>query len=841
MLRPKWRLIIRKVVVVLMAMMVIFISVSALMISIFRNDIIEMAWKQLKATITTPSNVEAIDLSFWSSFPMVSIELKNFSIEDAFAKDTLFKAERTYLSFDIWDAWRGKYEVNKLILSHGSLILNEHQRYGKNWMVMDTSANVQDSLPFSLKRLVLEEFSVRYQNDKGLRSVVFIEQGKLKGDFSVDQIDLEVDLNGSAKRLEIEQREWLNKRSIQLSGKVYFDKIQEKLTFEETDFHLSQSAFHLDGWVNFAKGELNCTLNSDEMQATDLMQSMPDFIAHWVTEYEPNGRLSFKSNAKGTFNNPEIVADIIWQEGKILEPKSQMALESLDLSMSYHLKDHADALEIHSLNAGLGGGQCVIKGSVKNLTDPEVNVHMEMEANIEDVKEYLKWDTLEVAKGRIQINADLAGRTSVLADSTIDWTKLNVGGVVIIQDGDFQFKKGSIRLSNVYSVMQLFEQSAQVQQFKANVGNSWFEIEGSIQNLIPYLTTKEQNLTANIEFHSGEFDLKDFVVDGSNHSVNIFLPRTYWNLKGIIDHFQFEEVRAENIQFNAKAEPRNLVISDFFMNFAQGRCSGNFELSQSKDDFWLTDAKVMLSGINMKEGLRQFNNLGQEVIRHEQLSGNLDANIELNFWMDQQWNLNRPSIQFVADVELSNGNIEHLQWLQEVSEYIKKNRWIAPVVDEDLLAQRLENVQFSKLKNIISLSNEVLDIPWMEINTSAFNMVMRATHHFNVDLNYLFGIQVSDLLLRDPSQKPKEDGKKMYILMKGPPGALAFSVEKEPEDFVFNANADEQKLKWKDRLRSKWVGRQNKRDVNPKQKEESRETHPQERSKRKKRSKRVNS
>lgn len=90
-MRPKWRLIIRKVVVVLMAMMVIFISVSALMISIFRNDIIEMAWKQLKATITTPSNVEAIDLSFWSSFPMVSIELKNFSIEDAFAKDTLLK------------------------------------------------------------------------------------------------------------------------------------------------------------------------------------------------------------------------------------------------------------------------------------------------------------------------------------------------------------------------------------------------------------------------------------------------------------------------------------------------------------------------------------------------------------------------------------------------------------------------------------------------------------------------------------------------------------------------------------------------------------------------------
>ena len=127
------------------------------------------------------------------------------------------------------------------------------------------------------------------------------------------------------------------------------------------------------------------------------------------------------------------------------------------------------------------------------------------------------------------------------------------------------------------------------------------------------------------------------------------------------------------------------------------------------------------------------------------------------------------------------------------------------MIDEDLLAQRLSNVQFTKLKNIISLSDEVLEIPWMEINTSAFNMVMRATHHFNVELSYLFGIQVSDLLLRDPSQKPKEDGKKMYILMKGPPDALVFSVEREPEDFVFNANAEEQKIKWKERLKSKWI------------------------------------
>jgi len=806
MLQPRWRLIIRKAVVVVMAVLIMFISVSALMVSIFRNDIIEMAWKQLKTSIQTPSGVESIDLSFWSSFPMVSIELKNFWVLDSFGKDTLFQAERTYLSFDVWDAWKGKYEVNKLILHHGSIDLRESQRRGKNWLVMDTARQVQDSLPFSLKRMVLEDFSVRYQNDKGFQSDVFIDQGKLKGDFSVDLVELEVDLKGRAIRLEIEQREWLKKRNIQLSGKVYFDKVQEQLAFKETDFNLSQSALHLNGWVNFAKGDLNCSLNSDELQASDLMQSMPDFIAHWVKEYEPKGKLSFNSMAVGSFNNPEIKADIIWQEGKVLEPNSQMALDELNLAMTYHLKDNMDAISIHSLSANLGGGKCDINGVVNNLSDPDVNVHVQMEANIEDVKEYLKWDTLEVAKGQIQLTADVAGKTSVLADSTVDWTKVNVGGGIIIKDGDFQFKNGLIRLSNVYSVMQLFEQSAQVQQFKANVGNSSFELNGSVQNLIPYLTTKEQNLTTQIEFHSEQFNLQDFIVSGSNAQVNFFLPRTNWNLMGKIDHFQFEEVRADNIQFNAKASPSNLLISDISMNLAGGKCSGDFELSQVKDDFWLTDANVVLSDINMKEGLRQFNNLGQEVIKYDQLSGNLNANVELNFLLDQQWKLNRPSIQFVADVELSNGNIEHLKWLQEVSEYIKKNRWIAPVVDEDLLAQRLDNVQFSKLKNIISLSNEVLDIPWMEINTSAFNMVMRATHHFNVELNYLFGIQVSDLLLRDPSQKPKEDGKKMYILMKGPPNALVFSVEKEPEDFVFNANAEEQRLKWKDRLKSKWVG-----------------------------------
>jgi hypothetical protein len=80
---------------------------------------------------------------------------------------------------------------------------------------------------------------------------------------------------------------------------------------------------------------------------------------------------------------------------------------------------------------------------------------------------------------------------------------------------------------------------------------------------------------------------------------------------------------------------------------------------------------------------------------------------------------------------------------------------------------------------------------------------MKAIHHLNVEMEYLFGIQVADLLMRDASQQPKADGKKIFILMKGPVDNVKFSVENEPEEVVFSGSQEEQKLKWLDRMRAK--------------------------------------
>jgi hypothetical protein len=805
MLQPKGKLIVRKVLVVLLAMFFVFVSISAVLISVFRQDIIDMAWKRLKASVVTECDAQSIELSFWSSFPMVSIELHDFWIQDAYRRDTLFYADRTYLSFDIWDAWNGNYEVNKMIVRDGIIDLKEDDRLGKNWMVMDTALSSSDSLPISLRKLILEDVWFNYKNDKGLDQSIRIETGKLKGDFNAEQIELEVDITGKAKKVVIEQREWLTQQTIGLNGRINYDKKKEVLQFNNTNFDLAKSTLHLNGWVDFNAGKFDASLLSEKLNATDLLSSMPSFISHWIQRYEPNGWLSFKSTGSGWFSNPKVVADIIWKQGNVVEPDSQLSMEDIDLKITYSLKDHFDEIHLQALSANLGGGRCTVSGDLRDLRDPELDLHVDIQAEIHDLKEYLRWDTLEVAEGKIQLQADVVGKTSVLADSTVDWTKVNAQGGVIITEGNFKLKNSSVQVKDVYAVMQLFQQSAQVQQLNANIGETHFELTGELQNLIPYLTRDDQVLYTNVAIRSSHFNLEDILLPSSSDAVSLFLPRLHWNAEGSIADFHFKEVNATDIQFKANGSPSQMSMEEVSMQLAKGICSGSFQLNQDIDRHWLAHANFNFVEMDARLLFDQFNNFGQGVVKDDQINGKINTQIELNFALDEQWVLDRPSIQFVADVELNDGAIKNLKWLQDVAEYVKKNRWISPVIDEDLLAQRLSNVQFTKLKNIISLSDEVLEIPWMEINTSAFNMVMRATHHFNVELSYLFGIQVSDLLLRDPSQKPKEDGKKMYILMKGPPDALVFSVEREPEDFVFNANAEEQKIKWKERLKSKWI------------------------------------
>jgi hypothetical protein len=127
--------------------------------------------------------------------------------------------------------------------------------------------------------------------------------------------------------------------------------------------------------------------------------------------------------------------------------------------------------------------------------------------------------------------------------------------------------------------------------------------------------------------------------------------------------------------------------------------------------------------------------------------------------------VNEKKIYTDADITITNGELINFKPLEVLSRFIK--------LDE------LKDIKFKNLHNNIEIKNRVINIPQMEINSSALNLLMSGTHNFDDTVDYHFTIDMDEILSKKwISRKPQktefgveeDDGghrTRVFINMKG--------------------------------------------------------------------------
>jgi hypothetical protein len=86
----------------------------------FHDRICELVLKEVNNELLEPIQVSEVDLVFWGSFPSLSIDLKDVSIQDRLSnsksKHCLLKVQNIRLQFNPIDLWNEKYNIYNIIL-----------------------------------------------------------------------------------------------------------------------------------------------------------------------------------------------------------------------------------------------------------------------------------------------------------------------------------------------------------------------------------------------------------------------------------------------------------------------------------------------------------------------------------------------------------------------------------------------------------------------------------------------------------------------------------------------------------------------------------------------------
>ncbi len=767
----------------------------------YRDDIIAKALEVLKQELTAPVQYKNVDVSIWTSFPLLAINFEELEIADALRHDQkLIDLEKLSLAFNWIDAWNENYHVHELKLIKGSLSMRKDKRGRTNWEIFKSKPSNDAEVSMRLERIIFSEVTWQYQDAKSqYNQVVFWDKLKLKGDFSASGSNITVDGEGICQDIKSENRPLIHALAFECSGDVSYDRAKELLTLKSIQWEALDSPMQGNGWVDFKKERCHIQAQADNIEVKQWVDNMPGWISETLRSYEPIGTFQLNGSVEGKWDSPNVQALLQWKEGSIKEPQSGVTLENLDLKLKYDLSKGMDVWHVDHLNADLATGQWSISGNIKNTMKPELDLNVEMHAGLGEMVNFLKWDSLLQSNGQLDVKAKVIGKWNP-EDSSMRWEDWKAEGNVAIKAERFQWHSMPHPVENVQALLQLHEDNAIVHQCLAQYQQSDINLTGKWHQAVDWLLNPDRGIEASVVLKSNHIQGEDFIQgEGSGFGLPAFAKL---QVQCEVDEFDFQQFEAKQFKTNLTVE-EGLVRADAFrLDLADGSLNGRIEcFANAETRLWEVDVDGQVAKVNLPKMMKLFDDFGQTAILSDQLKGVIDAEVDVNFQLNNELKLDRPSVNGIIEMEVNNGEILHWSVLEDVAVYLKKNKWIAPLVDEDLLAKKLSWVKFEQLRNTISISQQSIEIPWMEIKSSALNMIFKANHTFDNQMDYLMGFHVRDLLLRDPNQAPTEDGKKFFISMKGPVSNLQFAVESDKEwKALFDDNIPQ-----RDRSVKKWL------------------------------------
>ena len=147
-----------------------------------------------------------------------------------------------------------------------------------------------------------------------------------------------------------------------------------------------------------------------------------------------------------------------------------------------------------------------------------------------------------------------------------------------------------------------------------------------------------------------------------------------------------------------------------------------------------------------------FDNFDQATLRAEHLTGVFDASGSVQLDIDDAFNWQPESLDVLGSATIRSGEISNLEAFQEIANYLRSNRLMAPLVDPDDLASRLEHVEFEQVESPIYISNGTVQLPHTDIRSSAMNITLEGEYRFDSSIDYTLGFALRDLRAASESE-----------------------------------------------------------------------------------------
>lgn len=766
----------------------------------YNNEVKQFVFTRINQRLTAPLKVGEMELTLFSDFPNASLRLSNVTIADKLSKnqsDTLLYAEKLFLSFNFWDIWNKNYRITKLKVDGGMFHLAYNAVGESNLDIWkkDTTTSSSADFKLDLTSVQIENLFFRFSQPSNGQSLrCFIKTSRLSGNLTADKFKLETALNSRVYMYTINGVNYLNNKDLTVETDLEIDHKKHSIGFNRVKLGINAVNLSIDGAVNYGdNSSVNLHIAGNQISIIELMASLPDFSRESLNEYDTQGFLTINSHLQGKLGNgelPSYTADFTINQASLIEKSSKIKLSSLDLKGRYKTSFSGtdDNLKFDKLAGSFTSGQFNINGYINNFSNPDIKASIVGKVDLEQLSHFLRWKGADTVAGKLAINAQISGLLSRSDTSESQlFNKLKTSGSVALKNGRFKLRGARQTLENVSGEVNLESNLALVKNLSFNTQNSDFLINGVIDNLVPYIFRKDQQMSIEASLQSTRIDLSDFIDEKDNskdgESARLAFPNGIkGNLTTKIDKLLYRRFSANQISGRILLSPEGLVGENMDLKAFNGRVQGSVIIDRQGDQFLLKN-QTTLSNVELDKVFFQFEDFGQQVLTHKEIKGKTDATVTVSAILTNQLQVDVNSLSSTAQLKIRDGELNNLQVLQDLAVYLRSNTAINTVVNCTKLGERLKRVSFSTLENTITIRNKKITIPEMTLKSSALDININGTHSFDNHIDYGLNFRMAEIFRKNEVTEygyivDDNTGMRMFIAISGTTENPQFKYDK---------------------------------------------------------------
>lgn len=745
--------------------------------------------KLIKKTINNNVNAQVewrdLDLTLFSSFPDATVVIKDFSVvnNDPFKGDTLASGERLELQMGIKQLLKKENEqikVDELNLEKAYINIKVDSLGNANYDIAkeqpqttETPTDTTSSgFTFDLSHYEIKDSRINYL-DESTKTFFKLKDVNHEGngDLSVSKSTLETQTNALVS-LDLDGVNYLEDHTITLDANFELDLDKQKYTFLENEAKINELPLTFNGFVqvNEDNNDIDITFKTPSSDFKNFLAIIPKAYSKSLDGVDTTGDFIVDGKIKGIVDDTHIpTLDIKIRSSNASFKYAELPKRVNNITINADIKNETGIVEDTYINIGnltfkIDQDVFATNGSFRNLTENMlVNLSLKGSLDLANIEKVYPLNLEQDLNGRF--TTDLTTNFDMNSVEREQYQNIKSNGTASLKN--FSYKSPDIpnELKVANADVSFKPGNISLNSFAATSGQTDISATGSIQNLIPFLMSK-QDLKGNFNVNSNTFKVSDFMVaedntaatkttsentvttPNNNEAIKIpdFLAATMnFNVKKVIyDDIELSNATGTIAIEDEKASLTNVKSSLFGGNIALNgnvNTKGNTPTFAMDLDLNSIDIDQSFKGLDLLQGLAPI---------AKALQGALNTNIKLN------GNLNgdlTPQLQTIAGnafakVLTAKVNAEQSPLLARLS--------------ENVAFLNLDNLNLNNLETYLTFDNGNIQVKPFDFNIKGIKVTAGGTHGLDQNMNYnvtldvpakYMGSEVSGLLSKLSAQE----------------------------------------------------------------------------------------